>query len=273
MPRREKHSRRPVGRPTKKTDETIEALMRIIATGAPYMICCAATGISYDSFMTWKREDQEFAARVEQAAAKAALRLWNKIEEQADVTFASAAWLMERRWPELFSRPEVQLNLIQQNNTTLNALSITISKDEIREIEEQAEPARAKVREMFAAYRPTLGNGNGDSGKRTVDVEVLPSVKPEDLTPISRKEGEENSATFWNQFASGALERPVDKATAIYVAKTIVDEVLGVGRGNQAIVSFKQEPIAVADVISVIERLCGGPAGWQHLQRKAGLSK
>ena len=112
MPRREKHSRRPVGRPTKKTDETIEALMRIIATGAPYMICCAATGISYDSFMTWKREDQEFDARVEQAAAKAALRLWNKIEEQTDVTFASAAWLMERCWPELFSRPEVQLNLI-----------------------------------------------------------------------------------------------------------------------------------------------------------------
>jgi hypothetical protein len=34
--------------------------------------------------MTWRHEDLTFAEQVEQAAAKAALRLWNKIEEQAD---------------------------------------------------------------------------------------------------------------------------------------------------------------------------------------------
>jgi hypothetical protein len=44
---------------------------------------------------------------------------------------------------------------------------------------------------------------------------------------------------------------------------------VGHGLGNQAIVAFKSEPIAVSDVLSVIERLCGGPAGWQYLQRKA----
>ena len=58
--------------------------MRVIATGAPYVICCQATGVSYDSFMTWKREDLEFAARVEEASAKAALRLLAKIEKQGD---------------------------------------------------------------------------------------------------------------------------------------------------------------------------------------------
>ena len=57
------------------------------------------------------------------------------------------------------------------------------------------------------------------------------------------------------------------------VASTIVNETVGRGLGNQAIVAFKNEPITVADVLAVIERLCGGPAGWQHLQRKAGLSK
>ena len=114
-----------------------DAILKVIATGAPDMICCAATGLAYDSFMTWKREDSEFAARVEEASAKAALRLWDKIEKQADVTFASAAWLMERRWPELFSRPEVQLNLIQQNNLTENHLSITISAEEVKQIENE----------------------------------------------------------------------------------------------------------------------------------------
>src|SRR6516162_8478775 len=68
------------------------------------------------------------------------------LSRPGDVTFASAAWLMERRWPELFSRPEVQLNLIQQNNVTENRLSITISMEEIREIEAEAAPSREKVR-------------------------------------------------------------------------------------------------------------------------------
>jgi len=60
-----------------------DAILKVIATGAPYMICCAARGLAYDSFMTWKREDLEFAARVEEASAKAALRLLSKIEKQA----------------------------------------------------------------------------------------------------------------------------------------------------------------------------------------------
>jgi hypothetical protein len=47
---------------------------------------------------------------------------------------------------------------------------------------------------------------------------------------------------------------------------------LAAGSATQAIVAFKTEPITVSDVLAVIERLCGGPAGWQLLQRKAGLS-
>ena len=49
------------------------------------------------------------------------------------------------------------------------------------------------------------------------------------------------------------------KAVAIYVAVTIVNETVGRGFGNQAIVAFKSEPITVSDVLSVIERLSGGP--------------
>jgi len=261
---------RPAGRPSKKVPGYIDALLKVIATGAPYRICCAAVGVHYDTFMTWKRTDEAFAVQVEQASAKAAVRLWNKIEEQTDVTFASAAWLMERRWPELFSRPEVQLNLIQQNNVTENHLSITISEKEIRGIEAEAAPSRERVRKMFEAYRPALrGNGNGE-GQRNVDAQAEPIRKPENLAPITSKE---DKPEFWFQFASGSGERVVSKETAIYVAATIVNEAISPhGRGNQAIVAFKTEPITVGDVLQTIDRLCGGsPAGWQHLQRKAGI--
>jgi hypothetical protein len=172
--------RRPGGRKTKKTEQTVKALLQAIATGAPYTICCQAVGIHLDTFMGWKQTDTEFAAKVEQTAAKAALRLLGKIEEQATDNFAAASWILERRFPELFSRPEVQLNLIQQNNTTVNALSITIAREEIREIEAVAEPVRASVRQMFDRYKPNHGKGEEETnGSISTSVrKSLPATGP-----------------------------------------------------------------------------------------------
>ena len=247
-------------------EQTVKALLQAIATGAPYTICCQAVGIHLDTFMGWKQTDTEFAAKVEQTAAKAALRLLGKIEKQATDNFAAASWILERRWPEIFSRPEVQLNL--QTNVVQNNLTITIASEEIREIEAQAEPVREKVGRTFAAYRPGHGNGNGE-GPNTVEVDLELVKRPEDLTPITSKE---DKPEFWFQFC-GSGERVVDKQVAIYVASTIVNETVGRGLGHQAIVAFKQEePITVADVLAVIERLCGGPSGWQHLQKKARIA-
>ena len=53
--------------------------------------------------------------------------------------------------------------------------------------------------------------------------------------------------------------------------KSIVNETVGRGIGNQAIVAFKSEQPKLADVLAVIDRLCGGPAGWQRLQKKASV--
>jgi hypothetical protein len=107
------------------------------------------------------------------------------------------------------------------------------------------------------------GNGNGDSGKRTVDMEAE-TVKPEDLTPITSKA---DKPEFWFAFASGSGMRPVSKEVAIHAAATIVNETIGRGLGNQAIVAFKTEPVTVADVLAVIDRLCGGPAGWESAEK------
>jgi len=104
--------------------------------------------------------------------------------------------------PHRYSKPEVQLNL--QTNVVQNNLTITISPEELKEIEAEAAPAREKVRKMFAAHRPGgLGNGDGQR-KLTIDVQAEP-VKPEDLAPITSKE---DKPEFWFQFLSGSGERP-----------------------------------------------------------------
>jgi len=73
-----------------------------------------------------------------------------------------AAWMLERRYPTQFAKPEIQLSF--QNNFTQNNLSIHITNAEARAIEAEASPVRNKVKEMFAQYRPALpSNGNGES--------------------------------------------------------------------------------------------------------------
>jgi hypothetical protein len=107
-----------IGRPSKKTPEIVDALLKVIATGAPYSICAASVGLHPDTIMVWKREDRKFASAVEKAAAKSALRLLEKIEKHGEESFPPLAWILERRFPQQFSRPEVQLNV--QTNTQVN---------------------------------------------------------------------------------------------------------------------------------------------------------
>jgi hypothetical protein len=255
------------GRPGKRTPQLEKALLAAIETGAPYRIACAACSISEDSFTEWRRKDPVFAAQVEKAAGKTALRLLKKIEKCADENFSAAAWILERRFPSDFSRPEVQLNLIQQNNVTENHLSITITESEVREIEAVADPIREKVRAMMESYRPeAIGNGNGEPQKPVVPIEA--EIVQE---PIERKAGDEKSAAFWNLFVSGSLDRLVEKETAVFVTRTIVGEVLGAHRVGR--IEFSGE-ITIEDILATIERQVGtgSAAGWQRLQQKAGIT-
>jgi hypothetical protein len=69
----------------------------------------------------------------------------------------------------------VQISLQNTFNQTTNALSIVISKEEVQQVEQEAEKSRAKVRGMFATYRPgALGNGTTD---RDQDAAISESVR------------------------------------------------------------------------------------------------
>ena len=84
-------------------------------------------------------------------------------------------WLCERQYYSRWAKPEVQISLNNSFNHTVNALSITISPEEIREVEAQAAPDREKVRQMFESYRPgALGGGNTE---RDRDAAIAESVR------------------------------------------------------------------------------------------------
>lgn len=79
---------------------------------------------------------------------------------------------MERLYGARFAKPEVQI-AFNNNSVTQNFLSITVSPQEIREIEAVAEPVRESVRAMYERYRPqALGNGNRESSGPIAKVEA-----------------------------------------------------------------------------------------------------
>jgi hypothetical protein len=261
------------GRPCKRTPALDKALLKAISAGAPYKIACLACGISEDAFTDWRRKDPAFAQAVEQASGKMALRLLAKIEKQADENFSAAAWMLERRFGESFARPEIQFNMLTQNNVTHDHLTIVISPEEAKELNARGEETREKVRAMFAEYQQRRGNGNGNgAGSKIVEVAAEVVKKPADLAkpadpgPITRQAGDEKSSVFWALFASGTGDRPVVRDTAVFVIRQILSETIGPHRVGK--VEFLTETVTVSDILSILENRAPGSA-WQLIQKKA----
>ena len=91
--------------------------------------------------------------------AERLLKRLTRIERGED-GWVGTAWLLERFYPSRFAKPEVQISLQNTYNQTVNALSISISADEVKQIEAVAEPVRQSVKALYAAYRPNQGNGD-----------------------------------------------------------------------------------------------------------------
>ena len=174
------------GRPNKRNAALEKALLKAISAGAPYKIACLACGISEDAFAEWRRRDPAFQKRVDEASGRMALRLLGKIEEHAKEFFAPAAWMLERRFPTEFSRPEVQL-LAQHHHMTLNSLSINVSEGQARELETRSASVTTQVAKLFEAWkeRAALPQADAPDSGTAPDPEQ-PSVYGAILPPAAR---------------------------------------------------------------------------------------
>ena len=100
------------GRPTKKTPKIVKALLDRIRQGWPFVVACQHVGISPDVFYLWRRNDERFARQVDRAQAEAIKANLETIKAASRDNWPAAAWLLERRHPELFARPEVQSSIV-----------------------------------------------------------------------------------------------------------------------------------------------------------------
>jgi hypothetical protein len=265
--------KRKAGRPTKRCKEIEERLFKALSQGAPYSLACGAAGIHLDTFIAWRRANPAFQAEVDRIEAECALRRLRAIERAGQENWSAHAWLLERRHPEMFGRPEIQLNLIAQNNTVENHLTINITGTEAMEIERQAQPVREKVSEMISAYRPfswsSSERGDGDGEVRNIEAESVSG----DWTPppISHCETDATNPGFWSALVSSSRERKVVKGTAVFAIRTLLTQIAGY-KGHRAQITFDHDPVTIEELFDRLERLCGGPAGRQLAQKLGGFS-
>ena len=99
------------GRPTKKTPDREPLILKAIAKGVPYKAACQCADLSLFTFNEWRKNDSAFAEKVRRADLEAIGRNVDLIQHAAEKgDWRAAAWLLERRCPESFSKPEIQLN-------------------------------------------------------------------------------------------------------------------------------------------------------------------
>ena len=149
----------PPGRPTVLTKEVRDKIAEYFFLAFTDQQVALLVGVS-DRTIRKARNGELFPdIKIAELKREAVYRrkIWN-----AKGFWQGAAWFLERKYPEQFAKPEIQLSYSQNYN--VGALQINISSVEAKEIAAQAAPEQLKVKEMFAQYRPALpeaGNGNG----------------------------------------------------------------------------------------------------------------
>ena len=86
-------------------------------------MACAVSGLSFRTFCDWRQQDPSFAQKVDCAGAKAIERHLQLLDEAAPNNPKISMWFLERRDPEHWGSPEVQLKyrIALQSRSTAKA--------------------------------------------------------------------------------------------------------------------------------------------------------
>ena len=86
-------------------------------------MACILSGLSFRTFCDWRQQDPSFALKVEQAGAQAIERHLQLLEKAAPNNPKISMWFLERRDPEHWGSPEVQLKyrIALQSRSTAKA--------------------------------------------------------------------------------------------------------------------------------------------------------
>lgn len=132
-----------LGRPSKLTPEVKRRFIEAIRAGSHYEPACQYAGIDYKTFRDWMQRGQgvhparssaqeyvDFAAEVMRAEAEGELQCIAAIKGATKEDWRPAAWMLERRHAERWSKSEkIEIMVQQQVESQVNLLFNAIAAD------------------------------------------------------------------------------------------------------------------------------------------------
>lgn len=147
----------PLGRPTKLTPALQAQIAELFFLAFTDAQVALYIGINERTIRRYRAGNLCPAIRKAEIAREIKYRkkIWDGLGN-----WCGASWFLERKYPQQFAKPEIQLNW--GNTYNQNNLSINITSQDAKAIEAEAKPVRDSVNQMYQKYRPTLGNGKID---------------------------------------------------------------------------------------------------------------
>ncbi len=97
------HSKK-AGAPTKFSERLVKALCDAVELGCSDREAAAIAGIHPTTLCVWRKRYPELVGRMERAEARGMENRLRTISEAAEKNPKWAAWILEHRWPEKWSR-------------------------------------------------------------------------------------------------------------------------------------------------------------------------
>ena len=123
------------GRNTVITPQVIETLVEALKAGATHEIACQYAGIGKTAFYQRLSKDAEFAEIIGNAEGRGAIRHLANINKLALGTdelapdWKASAWILERRYPEMYGRRVVDNNIRGDKDAPLR-IEVVYASDE-----------------------------------------------------------------------------------------------------------------------------------------------
>lgn len=118
------------------TADRVDRLLAALRLGATHRIAAQCAGIGVSTMRDWIRDKPMFAESVAEAEAYGAVLMLERITAAANEgTWQAAAWLLERRYPDMYGRfPENARRAANGDNVSEVRVVIDLCDDTVPEV-------------------------------------------------------------------------------------------------------------------------------------------
>jgi hypothetical protein len=244
-------------------------IIKVAASGLPLRFAAQAGDITEETLLQWRKEDPKFARNLEQARLAAVERRWERIEKAAKGSvehppdWKADAWSLERVYPQLFGRPDLQLS-VNQSVATGPTNVVVVGPERAKILATRYEQIRAKTRELLEAREVGSGNAQGSAQSAPAlgpePVSVQASAAPTDGASAGEPLPTKPSA-WWRPFIFGGALIP--KADASEALRLILTE-LRISLDERTL-DFGTDNVVKSTFCKVLEQLSGSDLGWRTM--------